>query len=115
MEIMSLLSVLPHCMSELVPARDDEGASITGRRWFRRGLDGTFTQVALDVHGEVTLNRRYVTSDHALVVRNATETDVGFYVCHDNEEPPDEYRMEYLLDGERSFARKTSSLKWELR
>ncbi|KAM7293563.1 uncharacterized protein ISCGN_026693 [Ixodes scapularis] len=76
----------------------DEGASITGRRWFRRGLDGTFSQVALDMHGEVTLNRRYVTSDHALVVRNATETDVGFYVCHDNEEPPDEYRMEYLLD-----------------
>lgn len=77
----------------------DESPSITGRQWFVRDLDGVFTRIHLDVHEDATLNMIYAMPDHTLVIRYVTEKDCGFYVCHDNEEPPTEYKMEYPLDG----------------
>ncbi|KAH9374091.1 hypothetical protein HPB48_005360 [Haemaphysalis longicornis] len=77
----------------------DEGASRSGRQWFRRTLEGTFTRLTPDAHDDPALNRRTVAADHTLTLANVTEADVGFYICHDNEEPPAQYRMEYLLDG----------------
>ncbi|XP_077560528.1 uncharacterized protein LOC144175320 [Haemaphysalis longicornis] len=76
----------------------DEGASRSGRQWFRRTLEGTFTRLTPDAHDDPVLNRRTMAADHTLTLANVTEADVGFYVCHDNEEPPAQYRMEYLLD-----------------
>ncbi|XP_077520153.1 uncharacterized protein LOC144129977 [Amblyomma americanum] len=76
----------------------DERPSLAGRQWFRRSLEGDFSRLTPDAHDDPSLNRRSVGADHALTLANVTEADVGFYVCHDNEEPPAQYRMEYLLD-----------------
>ncbi|XP_064482643.1 Ig-like V-type domain-containing protein FAM187A isoform X3 [Ornithodoros turicata] len=52
----------------------------------------------MDTHDDPSKNMRYTMSDHTLVIKNVVEKDAGYYVCHDNEEPPTKYRMEYLLD-----------------
>ncbi|XP_065284085.2 uncharacterized protein [Dermacentor albipictus] len=76
----------------------DEGASPTGRQWFRRPMEGDFERLQPDAHDDPALDRVAVAADHALTLANVSVADVGFYVCHDNEEPPTRYRMEYLLD-----------------
>ncbi|XP_037505447.1 uncharacterized protein LOC119381754 [Rhipicephalus sanguineus] len=77
----------------------DEGASLTSRQWFRRSMEGDFERLKPDAHDDPALDRVAVAADHTLTLANVSEVDVGFYVCHDNEEPPTRYRMEYLLDG----------------
>ncbi|XP_064482642.1 Ig-like V-type domain-containing protein FAM187A isoform X2 [Ornithodoros turicata] len=76
----------------------DEAAPVTSRQWFKRLINGTFIHVAMDTHDDPSKNMRYTMSDHTLVIKNVVEKDAGYYVCHDNEEPPTKYRMEYLLD-----------------
>ncbi|XP_075545904.1 uncharacterized protein LOC142579513 [Dermacentor variabilis] len=61
-------------------------------------MEGDFERLQPDAHDDPALDRVAVAADHALTLANVSEADVGFYVCHDNEEPPTRYRMEYLLD-----------------
>ncbi|KAH6935238.1 hypothetical protein HPB50_004807 [Hyalomma asiaticum] len=90
----------------LTLASSDEGASPTGRQWFRRPMEGYFERLKPDAHDDPALDRVAVAADHALTLANVSEADVGFYVCHDNEEAPTRYRMEYLLDGDEQQHKK---------
>ncbi|KAH7969116.1 hypothetical protein HPB52_014712 [Rhipicephalus sanguineus] len=87
-------------------ASSDEGASLTSRQWFRRSMEGDFERLKPDAHDDPALDRVAVAADHTLTLANVSEVDVGFYVCHDNEEPPTRYRMEYLLDGDEQQHKK---------
>ncbi|KAL1470682.1 hypothetical protein MTO96_024099 [Rhipicephalus appendiculatus] len=69
-------------------------------------MEGDFERLKPDAHDDPALNRVAVAADHALALANVSEVDVGFYVCHDNEESPTRYRMEYLLDGDEKQHKK---------
>ncbi|KAL3225888.1 hypothetical protein MRX96_025361 [Rhipicephalus microplus] len=55
-------------------------------------MEGDFERLKPDAHDDPALNRVAVAADHALTLANVSESDVGFYVCHDNEEPPTRYK-----------------------